>query len=50
LLPLWAGQSANLSRCTDVRALLDTLRRDVITLARSLADDERSNFGWRVAR
>ena len=25
LLPLWAGQSANLSRCTDVRALLDTL-------------------------
>jgi nitronate monooxygenase len=25
LLPLWAGQSANLSRCTNVRALLDTL-------------------------
>jgi nitronate monooxygenase len=25
LLPLWAGQSANLSRCTDVRALLDKL-------------------------
>ncbi len=25
LLPLWAGQSANLSRCTDVHALLDTL-------------------------
>jgi nitronate monooxygenase len=25
LLPLWAGQSANLSRCTDVRAFLDTL-------------------------
>jgi len=25
LLPLWAGQSANLSRSTDVRALLDTL-------------------------
>jgi nitronate monooxygenase len=25
LLPLWAGQSANLSRCTDVRELLDTV-------------------------
>ena len=29
LLPLWAGQSANLSRCTDVRALLDTLVSEV---------------------
>jgi nitronate monooxygenase len=29
LLPLWAGQSANLSRCTDVRALLDTLVREI---------------------
>lgn len=29
LLPLWAGQSANLSRCTDVGALLDTLMRAV---------------------
>src|SRR3984893_15793956 len=29
LLPLWAGQSANLSRCTDVRALLDMLVNDV---------------------
>jgi nitronate monooxygenase len=29
LLPLWAGQSANLSWCTDVRALLDTLVREV---------------------
>jgi len=28
LLPLWAGQSANLSRCTDVRALLDTLVKE----------------------
>ena len=25
LLPLWAGQSASLSRCVDVNALLDTL-------------------------
>ena len=29
LLPLWAGQSAKLSRCTDVRALLDTLVKEV---------------------
>jgi nitronate monooxygenase len=29
LLPLWAGQSANLSRCTDVQALLDMLVTEV---------------------
>ena len=29
LLPLWAGQSANLSRCTDAHALLDTLVTEV---------------------
>src|SRR6202161_4104839 len=29
LLPLWAGQSANLSRCTSVHALLDTLVQEV---------------------
>ena len=29
LLPLWTGQSANLSRCTDVRALLDTLVKEI---------------------
>ena len=29
LLPLWAGQSANLSRCTDVRTLLDTLVQEI---------------------
>ena len=29
LLPLWAGQSANLSRCGDVRALLDTLVNEI---------------------
>ena len=28
LLPLWAGQAANLA-CTDVRALLDTLVKDI---------------------
>ena len=29
LLPLWAGQSATLSRCTDVRAVLDKLVTEV---------------------
>ena len=29
LLPLWAGQSANLSRYIDVRALFDTLVKEV---------------------
>ena len=29
LLPLWAGQSANLSRCADVRALLDKLVKEI---------------------
>ena len=29
LLPLWAGQSANLSRCTNVRTLFDTLVKEV---------------------
>jgi nitronate monooxygenase len=29
LLPLWAGQSANLSRCTDVHALLDKLVKEI---------------------
>jgi nitronate monooxygenase len=29
LLPLWAGQSANLSRCTDVHALLDMLVTEI---------------------
>jgi nitronate monooxygenase len=29
LLPLWAGQSATLSRCSDVRALLDTFVQEI---------------------
>jgi nitronate monooxygenase len=29
LLPLWAGQSATLSRCSDVRALLNTLVQEI---------------------
>jgi nitronate monooxygenase len=29
LLPLWAGQSASISRCTDVRALLDGLVKEI---------------------
>src|ERR1700752_2710845 len=32
LLPLWAGQSASLSRCEDVHALLDTLVNEVSEL------------------
>jgi nitronate monooxygenase len=36
LLPLWAGQSANLSRCTDVRALLDTLVRELSEIGGAL--------------
>jgi nitronate monooxygenase len=31
-LPLWAGQSANLSRLTDVRTLLDTLVNEVAAI------------------
>jgi nitronate monooxygenase len=29
LLPLWAGQAANLSQCTDVLTLLDTLVNEI---------------------
>jgi nitronate monooxygenase len=36
LLPLWAGQSANLSRCTDVRALLDRLVSEVSEIGSSV--------------
>ena len=32
LLPLWAGQSANLSRYTDMRALLDSLVKEVLEI------------------
>jgi nitronate monooxygenase len=45
LLPLWAGQSANLSRCTDVRALLDTLVSEVSeisTAVQSWSEHRRS--------
>src|ERR1700722_9787488 len=33
LLPLWAGQSANLSRCTDVSAFCNSLVNDVSQIA-----------------
>ena len=33
LLPLWAGQSANLSRCTDAHGLLHSLVREVSEIA-----------------
>lgn len=38
LLPLWAGQSANLSRCTHVQALLDTLVTEVSEIGASVQD------------
>lgn len=36
LLPLWAGQSAGLSRCQDVRALLDQLVKEVSLIGDTL--------------
>jgi nitronate monooxygenase len=36
LLPLWAGQSANLLRCTDVRSLLDTLVKEISEIGRAV--------------
>ena len=33
LLPLWAGQSANLSACTDVSAFLNSLVEEVSAIA-----------------
>jgi nitronate monooxygenase len=38
LLPLWAGQSAGLSRCADVRALLDQLVKDVSAIGGAVHD------------
>jgi nitronate monooxygenase len=38
LLPLWAGQSANLSRCADVNALLDTLINEVSEIGSTVQD------------
>jgi nitronate monooxygenase len=36
LLPLWAGQSANLSACTDVPAFLHSLIEDVSAIVGSV--------------
>src|SRR5579862_2283902 len=36
LLPLWAGQSAGLSRCANARALLDTLLREISEIGGSV--------------
>jgi nitronate monooxygenase len=36
LLPLWAGQSAGLSRCSDVRGLLDKLVKEVSPIGDTL--------------
>jgi nitronate monooxygenase len=43
LLPLWAGQSANLSACTDVSAFLKSLVEDVSEIAEPIMQ-------WSVAR
>src|SRR3984957_161959 len=43
LLPLWAGQSAKLSTCTDVLALLTSLVEEVSEIARPIIQ-------WRAAR
>ena len=40
LLPLWAGQSATLSTCTDVAAFLDQLVKDVSVNARCSSDGD----------
>jgi nitronate monooxygenase len=61
LLPLWAGQSANLSRCADVHALLDALVDKVSEIGgavqswsahRQLASGEASSVsskGWEAS-
>jgi len=36
LLPLWAGQSANLSNCIDVRTLLASLVEEVSEIAENV--------------
>jgi nitronate monooxygenase len=43
LLPLWAGQGANLSRCADVRALLDTLVKEIAEIGSAVQ-------GWSAHR
>jgi nitronate monooxygenase len=43
LLPLWAGQSANLSTCTDVAAFLTSLVDDVSAIAEPV-------IAWRATR
>ena len=37
-LPLWAGQSANLSQCADARALLDTLIKEISEIGTAVQD------------
>ena len=43
LLPLWAGQSVSLSRCSNVTALLDTLVQEISEIADAVQ-------GWSVRR
>ena len=42
LLPLWAGQSANLSRCTEANALLDKLVREISDIGPTVQSWRRS--------
>jgi nitronate monooxygenase len=45
LLPLWAGQSANLSRCTDVHTLLDSLVTEVSEIGTAVQNWRCRNTG-----
>jgi nitronate monooxygenase len=47
LLPLWAGQSAPLSRFTDVAELLSSLVEEVSELARHYTDETGGNHEYR---
>jgi nitronate monooxygenase len=46
-LPLWAGQSANLSRCADVHALLDTLVDEVSKIGNAVQSWSGRGDRWR---
>jgi len=50
LLPLWAGQSANLSQCADVHALLDTLVNEVTEIRQCYTELERHIVSQRMRK
>jgi nitronate monooxygenase len=47
-LPLWAGQSANLSRCTEVRILLDTLVKEISEIGGAVQSWSENRSGLRA--